>query len=390
MNRADQPLPFELTAELLQAILDSLPVGVWIADAKGQLLINNPAAHAIWAGKRWLKPDEYGEYKGWWSATGKRIEAHDWAIVRAIERGEASVNEMIDIECFDGNRKTILNSAMPLFGKEGRICAGVITNQDITAFKRTQDDLARTRNELEALTADLIEVRERERQRIARDLHDGVGQGLSALKMALAGARARVGDATGGSAIDQAVAIADELMTEVREIARALRPPQLDDLGLVAALRWHVDRSVRASGLASRFIGNLGEARLPGEIEVAAFRIAQEAISNAVQHGHAHAVTILLSRHDRTLELRVEDDGIGFDPQQRLADGRHHLGLIGMRERIQALGGEFILDSIPGSGTVVRALFPLPDDNAASAPARPPEGSAQAPSGRMPRGDRRA
>jgi signal transduction histidine kinase len=364
MNRADQPLPFELNAELLQAILDSLPVGVWIADASGQLLINNPAGHSIWAGERWLKIDECGEYKGWWSATGKRIEAHDWALARAVERGEVSVNEMIDIECFDGSRKTILNSGMPIHDTDGRLCAVVITNQDITTLKKTQDDLARARNELEALTAELIEVRERERQRIARDLHDGVGQGLSALKMALAGLRIHHGDTHAVHTIERATVIADDLMTEVREMARALRPPQLDDLGLVAALRWHVDRSVRASGLASRFTGNLGETRLPGEIEVAAFRIAQEAISNAVQHAQAHVITILLSRHDRTLELRVEDDGTGFDPQLRAAVGRHHLGLIGMRERIQALGGEFILDSKPNRGTVVCALFPLPDDHA--------------------------
>jgi signal transduction histidine kinase len=359
MHRADIAMPFELSAELLQSILDVMPVGVWIADADGQLLISNPASKAIWAGERWLKPDQYGEYKGWWTATGKRIKAQDWALARVIARGEVSLNEMIDIECFDGSRKTILNSAMPIHDREGRLCAGVVTNQDITGLKKAQDELAQIRAELEALTAELIEVRERERHRLARDLHDGIGQGLSALKMMLAGARSRFADDASGPIIDHAINISDELMTEVREIARALRPPQLDDLGLVAALRWHIDRSVRASGLASSFVGNLGEERLPPEIELAAFRIAQEAISNAIQHAHASTVTLALDRKGHSLELCVEDDGIGFDPQGRPNDGRHRLGLIGMRERVQALGGEFSVTSAADSGTTIRAFFPL-------------------------------
>lgn len=350
-----------IDGELLRQIIDMLPVGVWISDASGRLVANNPAGRGIWAGERWLEIEHCehcGEYKGWWAATGKRIEPHEWALARAIERGEVSVNEVIDIECFDGSRKTILNSAMPLYDAAGRLCAGVVTNQDITALKRTQDELARTRGELEALTAELIGLRERERRSLSRDLHDGIGQGLSALKMMIAGARRRP-PADVDAALVNAAQVADELLNEVRELARSLRPPQLDDLGLAAALRWHIDRSVRACGLACRFSDNLGEARLPAEVEQGAFRVAQEAISNAVQHAQAYAVSVQLTRGERALELQVADDGLGFDPQRRQDDGRHHLGLIGMRERVQALGGVFSVDSAPGRGCTVRALFPL-------------------------------
>lgn len=141
MNKPNEPSKLVIDEALLQQILDALPVGVWIADQNGFLIANNPAGRQVWAGERWLQPEAHGEYKAWWSATGKRVEPAEWGMSRAVAAGEISHNEMIDIECFDGSRKTILNSAMPIRDAAGRIRAAIAVNQDITDLKRVNDSL---------------------------------------------------------------------------------------------------------------------------------------------------------------------------------------------------------------------------------------------------------
>jgi diguanylate cyclase (GGDEF)-like protein/PAS domain S-box-containing protein len=138
-------------SKLLESAIDSLSIGVWIMDREGKILHGNPAGQRIWGGARFVKPDQFSEYKGWWRATGKRIEAHEWAAARAVTRGETSIDEEIEIECFDGSRKIILNSAFPIRNDEGRVVAGVIVNVDITARVRLEERL-RAMAETDSLT----------------------------------------------------------------------------------------------------------------------------------------------------------------------------------------------------------------------------------------------
>ena len=107
-------------------------------DRKGRITHGNPAGLRIWGGARYVGPDRFGEYKGWWSDTGKSIEPHEWAAARAIQQGETSLDELIDIECFDGTRKTILNSAVPIRGRDGSITGAIIVNQDISDRRRIE------------------------------------------------------------------------------------------------------------------------------------------------------------------------------------------------------------------------------------------------------------
>ncbi len=130
--------------ELLSRVLDTLPVGVWIADASGTLIRSNPTGKRIWEGAAWVGIDGYQEYKGWWAETGKKIEAEDWALARAIRKGETSINEVVDIQCFDGSRKTILNSAVPLKGHEGEVTGAIVVNQDITQARHAELEIRRT------------------------------------------------------------------------------------------------------------------------------------------------------------------------------------------------------------------------------------------------------
>jgi PAS domain S-box-containing protein len=125
-------------ARRLRTVVDMLPVGLWFTDASGRIVFANPAAQRIWAGARYVPPEQFHEYKGWWEATGERIAAGEWALLRAVLRGETTLEERVVIECFDGTRKTILNSAFPVLGADGRITGGVVVNEDVTARRRAE------------------------------------------------------------------------------------------------------------------------------------------------------------------------------------------------------------------------------------------------------------
>jgi PAS domain S-box-containing protein len=118
--------------ELLRKMLETLPVGIWILDSDGRIIQGNPAGLQIWAGARYVGIEQFGEYKGWWLATGKRIDPEEWAAARAIMKGETSLNEEIEIECFDGTRKVVLNSAIPIRDAQQKITGAIVVNQDIT------------------------------------------------------------------------------------------------------------------------------------------------------------------------------------------------------------------------------------------------------------------
>ncbi len=124
---------------LLKAVFDILPVGVWIADRAGRLVSNNPAGEKIWHGTRYVPVEQYGDYKGWWLDSGKPIAAEEWAMARAIRKGEVSAGELIRIQCFDGSFKTMINSAAPLRDEDGNIVGAIGVNEDITALHEAQE-----------------------------------------------------------------------------------------------------------------------------------------------------------------------------------------------------------------------------------------------------------
>ena len=155
----------------LRTILQTLPVGVWYTNPEGQIVEGNPAGEQIWAGGRYVGPQDYGEYKGWWHASGRRIEAQEWGVARAITRGETSLNEVIDIECFDGTRKTILHSSVPL--RDGdRITGAVIVNEDVTERVRADEERLRLLDALRERVKELSLVQAVARLLQRRDVTD--------------------------------------------------------------------------------------------------------------------------------------------------------------------------------------------------------------------------
>jgi PAS domain S-box-containing protein len=144
---------------LLRKVLDTLPVGVWITDKTGRIIMGNPAGEKIWAGARYVGIDCYGEYKGWWVDSGRRIQPEEWAAARAVTKGETSLNEEIEIESFDGTRKFILHSALPIRDEKNEISGAIIVNQDIT-LRREGEKERRQQAALLELSRDAIFVRD--------------------------------------------------------------------------------------------------------------------------------------------------------------------------------------------------------------------------------------
>ncbi|HYU98526.1 MAG TPA: PAS domain S-box protein [Pyrinomonadaceae bacterium] len=225
--------------------------------------------------------------------------------------------------------------------------------QDVTERNRAEEAL-------QSYPRQLIEAQEAERQSIARELHDQIGQVLTAIHLNLQAVWETCESSEARGLIDEGVTIVDEALGQVRNLSFELRPSLLDDLGLATALRWYTDRFTQRTGIKSATTINLPEppARLPRELETACFRIAQEALTNVVRHARAKNVAIRLQKRNGDIRLTVKDDGRGFDAHSHnLAPFTTHVGLRGMRERALALGGRLDVRS-SSRGTRISASFP--------------------------------
>ena len=231
--------------------------------------------------------------------------------------------------------------------------------RDITPWMRAEESRA-------SLQQRLTTAQEDERRRIARDMHDTVGQTLTALALGIQTLR-DAGPLPQAALLrlNHVQQLADELARQVHDLATQLRPTALDDLGLEAAARHLVaDWSARSAVSADFQSTGVADERLPTEVETALYRVVQEALTNVAKHAKARRVAVVLSRTDGHAVAVIEDDGVGFDPEeitptpQRL-DDRDRLGLLGMRERVGLVGGTLEIESTPGKGTTIIARVAL-------------------------------
>jgi signal transduction histidine kinase len=235
------------------------------------------------------------------------------------------------------------------------VTTAVTLNLEREVERRLKETTA-ARADLQALSAGLVRAQEEERRSLARELHDEVGQSLSAIMMESGNVAA---SADPGEIQDRAVSIrriAEKTLNGVRDLALLLRPSMLDDFGLVPALNWHAREMSKRTGLTIRVNADDIPADLPDEHRTCIYRVVQEALNNAARHAGARHVQVTVKTQRSRVVFSVRDDGSGFDP--RFVRG---LGILGMEERVRRLGGIWRIDSSPGQGTAVLAELPLPE-----------------------------
>ena len=222
----------------------------------------------------------------------------------------------------------------------------------------------RHREELQRLSAQLIHAQEAERKRISQELHDELGQALTAMSINLSVIKKEMPPQLTlmiGERLEETALLVDQTLEEVRELALNLRPSMLDDLGLLPTLRWYVGRYARRVCLEVELEAIYLEERLPREMETVLYRVVQEALTNIAKHAQANRVRIRLEGKDSTVSVLIEDNGRGFDTDEVAARERSErgAGLLGMRERVSSLGGSLSIRSRPGQGTQLSVEVPL-------------------------------
>ncbi len=218
----------------------------------------------------------------------------------------------------------------------------------------------KNKRDLQRLSARLVHAQEEERRTIARELHDEVGQALTAIKMDLALAERNLeAPAKARTPLEEARSIAERVVQAVRDLSQLLHPAMLDDLGLPDTLNWYLRGFSKRTGIRAELIQDRMTERLAQEAEVCAYRIVQEALTNVAKHAQASRCRVYLQRLPYTLLITVEDDGKGFDPRRLEAgDTQRGLGLVGIQERASGLGGTFRLESNPGKGARLSVELP--------------------------------
>lgn len=259
----------------------------------------------------------------------------------------------------DGRYLWMYDRGVPFFDAAGVLERIVGVFSDVSARRRAQEALQRSAAALRDLTRRMVEIEESERRKINRELHDRVGQGLSSLVMSLDLVRQQLApQALAGieRQLAEARALAVRAVEDTRDVMADLRPPALDEFGLLAALRSHAESFSLRTGIDVEVRGGAALPELSGIVQTALFRIAQEALLNVAKHSGAVRVEVILATNHDGTTLRIVDHGKGFEPAP--AEGGSSWGLRTMRERAEAVGAILRIDSRPGSGTDIAVDVP--------------------------------
>ena len=287
-----------------------------------------------------------------------RIVAH----VQSLNRSHLDAQHRQEAELYSRARNRFLitgGAAMLLSLGVGAFVSGHVRR----LHRQLEAELAANAEnavQLHRLSARLVRAQEDERRLIARELHDEVGQALTAVKLQLAVARRAASDSQ-AAAIDEARSIADAALQSARQISRLLHPPMLEDTGLASTLDWYLKGFSERTGLPVEFVHSGMDQRATPEVETCLFRVVQEATTNISRHAGATSCRVYLQRLPTSVALTVEDNGSGFEPgssKQREAAG---LGLLGIEERVTDARGSFRIESAPGRGTRITVELPTSD-----------------------------
>jgi PAS domain S-box-containing protein len=315
------------------------------------------ARNLIWMGEGFQKlfgmtADAPLRALSWWS---ERIHPEDRDRIttgryHAVGNGAQFWSDEYRFQRSDGMYADVFDRGYVLHNAQAEPVRMVGSILDITDRKRAEQELLAQREQLWSLSQRLLEVQETERRYLARELHDELGQLLTATKLTFQAVQRARSTAASRKSLREGLALLDQCLHQVRSLSLDLRPSLLDDLGLGPALRWYVDRQAERAGFHVTLENRLGDRRLTSELETICFRVAQEALTNVARHAGAKEVQVTLAEGEGYLELCVSDDGTGFEVDQaraRAAAGGS-LGLLGMEERVSLAGGHLRVVSGPG------------------------------------------
>lgn len=344
-KRADEAL--REAEEKYRELFENAKDAIYVHDLKGRYTSVNRAAEAL---SGYSRDEILGKHYIEFVAPEYVEAVRDNLCRKLVTEGETSYE--VEVIGKDGCRTPVEVSSRLI--RKNNVAIGVQgTARDITERRLAEEALR-------GYSRRLIAAQEEERHRIARELHDQIGQILTAVQFNLHAVQRSCGTPEAMARIDDGLRVLDEALEQVRDLSFDLRPSLLDDLGLVPALRWYTGRLTRRTGLKPTILTDLPyqDVRFAREVETACFRIAQEALTNVLRHSQASRVHIHLKLIKDRLLLVVGDNGIGFDAKLR-APSAMTLGLQGMQERAVAVGGSFRIISRPSIGTEVNASFPI-------------------------------
>ncbi|MFZ3322494.1 MAG: PAS domain-containing sensor histidine kinase [Usitatibacter sp.] len=338
---------------LIGAIVESAMDAIITVDQSQRIVVFNSAAERVFG---WTRAEVLGAplYRLIPERLRKAHEGH----IGKFGQGVAASRRMAGARIVQGLRRNgeefPIEASISHVAEGGRLYFTVIL-RDVTERVRSEAELERSREELHEFAVATNTVREQEKTRIARELHDELGQTLTALKIDLGWIRERV--KSDGEAVVKLASmqgLLDSTVASTRRISSDLRPLMLDDLGLVAACEWLVHSFRARTGKACSF-EMTGDLELADPYATAIFRVLQESLTNVTKHAEATQVAVSLGRSDGKVALSVKDNGRGFSESD--ARKPNSYGLIGMRERAYVLGGIATIESTPRGGTLVRLEF---------------------------------
>jgi signal transduction histidine kinase len=346
----------DTTHAFQQSIIDGVPDPIMVIGEDYRIRLMNRAAREFGSGGTGTsKPVFCYQISHQREAPCKGV-GHPCPLEQVRESGQPI--RVVHEHCHtDDERRFVEVVAAPLWGGDGAFQGIIESMRDITERVQAQEAMQQYAERLRALSARLAEVAEAERQRLSRELHDQIGQNLTALGINLNIVRTQMPEeaaASVSSRLDDSLSLVEQTTERIRDLMANLRPPVLDDYGLVAALNWYGGQFRGRTGIAVALEGEEPNPRLATHVENALFRIAQEALTNAAKHAQAGQVTVTVEVKGDTLRLIVADDGIGFDLEQLTeSDGSRGWGLLTMTERAEAVGGHCRVETGPGQGTQV-------------------------------------